>query len=345
MKLSVILFTAILLTTSCTSISPKSDSQQFVQKDIATLKISENQQIVITSTASPTKSSLQPTQNISITETQGIVEPQSTKTPWPETLIRFAVIGDYGLAGEPLEAVAQLVNSWNPDFVITTGDNNYPAGGRKTIDENIGQYFHQYIFPYQGSYGEGAEINRFFPTLGNHDWIINDAQAYIDYFSLTGNERYYAFEWEFIHFFAVDSDWNEPDGNLPNSIQADWLKQSLEDSDAPWKIVFMHHPPYASGKRAPMLVMRWPFKEWGADVVIGGHDHHYERLIIDDFPYFVNGLGGAARYELGEIISGSQITYRANWGAMLVEVTPSEIDFQFINIDGEVIDSYSLRYE
>ena len=42
--------------------------------------------------------------------------------------VKFAAIGDYGLAGPNELAVANLVKSWNPDFIITTGDNNYPAG-------------------------------------------------------------------------------------------------------------------------------------------------------------------------------------------------------------------------
>ncbi|MGB5895341.1 MAG: metallophosphoesterase, partial [Ignavibacteriaceae bacterium] len=102
---------------------------------------------------------------------------------------RFAVIGDFGDAGSAEEDVANLVHSWNVDFVITLGDNNYPDGQASTIDENIGQYYHQYIYPYVGLYGEGSDINRFFPSLGNHDWRTNPPQPYSDYFVLQNNER------------------------------------------------------------------------------------------------------------------------------------------------------------
>ncbi|MCH7761181.1 metallophosphoesterase, partial [candidate division TA06 bacterium] len=81
----------------------------------------------------------------------------------------FAIIGDYGSEGTNEEDVANLVKSWNPDFVITAGDNNYSDGEASTIDPNIGQYYHEFIYPYLGSYGPGATTNRFFPTLGNHD--------------------------------------------------------------------------------------------------------------------------------------------------------------------------------
>src|SRR5439155_5430524 len=78
--------------------------------------------------------------------------------------VRFAVIGDYGSPGQPERDVANLVKSWRPDFIITTGDNNYPHGAATTIDQNIGQYYHDFIFPYVGSYGVGATFNRFFPA-------------------------------------------------------------------------------------------------------------------------------------------------------------------------------------
>jgi hypothetical protein len=77
---------------------------------------------------------------------------------------RFAVIGDYGLEGQPEADVAELVKGWNPDFVITTGDNNYDVGAADTIDANIGQYYHRFIFNYQGSYGSGSSTRQFFPA-------------------------------------------------------------------------------------------------------------------------------------------------------------------------------------
>jgi hypothetical protein len=178
--------------------------------------------------------------------------------------------------------------------------------------------------------------------LGNHDWSWVKAQPYLDYFTLPGNERYYDFQWEFIHFFVLDSDWSEPDGIGRSSTQAEWLKNNLATSNAPWKIVYFHHPPYSSGYHGPTVHMQWPFKDWGADVVFSGHDHNYERLMIDEFPYFINGLGGGARYPLGEETPGSQVRYRDMHGAMLVDATPSRMTIQFINTAGEVIDTFEL---
>jgi predicted phosphodiesterase len=256
---------------------------------------------------------------------------------------RFAAIGDFGDAGSAEEDVANLVHSWNVDFVITLGDNNYPDGAASTIDENIGQYYHQYIYPYIGSYGAGSDVNRFFPSLGNHDWHTNPPQPHYDYFELPNNERYYDFVWEDVHFFVIDSDTDEPDGVSENSVQGQWLQNTLSTSTSTWRIVYFHHAPYSSSSNhGSQEYMQWPFKEWGADVVMAGHDHTYERLIIDDLLYFVNGLGGRSKYGFGSPIPGSQVRYNDDYGAMLVESYQDSIVFKFYSRANELVDVYTL---
>lgn len=265
-------------------------------------------------------------------------------TPEPAVALRFAVIGDYGLAGEPARAVADMVHSWEPDLIITTGDNNYPHGAAATLDQNVGQYYHQYIHPYHGAYGTGAISNRFFPSLGNHDWEVGFPEPYLAYFELPGNERYYTFEWSGVRFFALDSALDEPDGISSDAAQAEWLKNELAASQARWNLVYFHHAPYSSGHHGSSVWMRWPFAEWGADAVLAGHDHNYERVMVAGMPYFVNGLGGGARYAPGaQAVPGSESFYNADHGAMLVDVTGATILFQFITRTGEIIDSYELH--
>ncbi|MTI29656.1 metallophosphoesterase [Xanthovirga aplysinae] len=256
--------------------------------------------------------------------------------------VKVAAIGDFGLAGDGEKAVADLVKSWNVDGIITLGDNNYEDGEASTIDENVGQYYHEFIGSYKGEYGEGASSNKFWPSLGNHDWYTPNAQPYLDYFELPNNERYYDFEIGDIHFFVVDSDPNEPSGVTSSSRQGRWLQRRMEASSAQWKVVYFHHAPYSSGRHGGESGMQWPFKEWGATAVIAAHDHHYERIIKDDFVYFVNGLGGASRYSVRSRISGSQVDYDDNDGAMLIEASSSEIVFKFINVEGTQIDSYTI---
>jgi tartrate-resistant acid phosphatase type 5 len=133
--------------------------------------------------------------------------------------VRFAVIGDFGMGNysdpalsQPEADVAIQVASWNPDFIVTTGDDNYPDGTAETIDANIGKDYHDFIYPYFGIYGTGADINRFFPTLGNHDWRTVDAEGmpypYLNFFTLPENGRqelYYHFTWGPVQFFMLDS--------------------------------------------------------------------------------------------------------------------------------------------
>jgi hypothetical protein len=269
------------------------------------------------------------------------VSPTPTPTPTP---VRFAVIGDYGLAGEPAAAVATLVKGWQPDFIITTGDNNYPIGSAETIDDNIGRYYANYIYPYIGAFDPGtAEQNRFFPSLGNHDWDAPGIEPYLAYFSLPGNERYYDFTWGPVHLFALNTDSREPDGVSAGSVQAAWLEARLAASDLPWKIVYGHLSPYASGIQGGIAWMDWPFQAWGAAALLAAHDHVYERVMRDGFPYIINGLGGGPRYLFETIVQGSEVRYRENHGAMLVTADWQQITFQFFTIESELIDEYTIE--
>lgn len=271
--------------------------------------------------------------------------------PQDPNAVRIAVVGDYGDGSQAEADVAALIDSWTPDYVVTVGDNNYPAGAAEDIDAVIGRFYSDYIAPYRGSYGDGAATNRFFPTLGNHDWDTSRGeppvpQPYLDYFTLPdgpGQERYYDVRLGPVHLFALDSDPREPDGVSATSTQARWLQGALAASDAPWKLVVFHHAPYSSGLHGSTPYMRWPFREWGADAVLSGHDHDYERLMVDGLPYFVNGLGGDSRYWFLIPWPGTQVRYNDDAGAMLIEATPDRIAFQFITRRGELIDSYAIE--
>ncbi|CUS03601.2 Phosphodiesterase/alkaline phosphatase D (modular protein) [Candidatus Promineifilum breve] len=276
-----------------------------------------------------------------------------TPVPQPaDTLYRFAVIGDYGDNSAGEAAVAALVAGWNPDFVITTGDNNYPNGGAATIDRNIGQFYSAFIGNYHGQYGLGSPTNRFWPSLGNHDWHSIGCGAagcngpYFDYFTLPGNERYYQVDYGPLRLYALDSAGTEPDGETFDSVQGNWLQGALAASDACYDVVYFHHPPYSSGKHGSNEKMRWPFAAWGADVVLSGHEHSYERLDVAGMPYFVNGIGGKSKYpfsHIGDLPEGvtSVVRYNENYGAMLVTLSQTGIVAQLFDADGNLIDQYT----
>ena len=260
--------------------------------------------------------------------------------------VRVGVIGDFGDGSQPAADVANLVKSWSPGAVITVGDNNYPDGAASTIDAHIGQFYHQFIYPYTGSYGAGAATNQFFPALGNHDWNTARAAAYFNYFTLPGNEHYYDYVLGSVHFFVVDSDGHEPDGITSTSIQANWLRGRLAAATEPWKLVYFHHSPYTSGVTdGPTAELRWPFQQWGATAVLSGHEHNYERIVLNGFPYFVNGLGGCddCLYPFGPPIAGSQVRFTGEYGAMQIEASSSVITFSFITRLNEIIDTFTIN--
>ncbi len=119
--------------------------------------------------------------------------------------IRFAVIGDFGQTFSdqvfPVDHVGAMMRSWNPDFIVSVGDNNYQLGLAATADVNIGKNFTGYIYPKTTEIPveypyppDGPLFNRFIPCLGNHDYgdvqnthiptpdNVAQSQPYLDYF-------------------------------------------------------------------------------------------------------------------------------------------------------------------
>jgi tartrate-resistant acid phosphatase type 5 len=256
----------------------------------------------------------------------------------PAEAVRFAAVGDYGVDNQDELAVANLVANFQPDFVVTSGDNNYL--GAANIDRAIGKYYSAFIGSYTGAYGAGASSNRFFPALGNHEWE-NGYSAYINYFSLPGNERYYEIGRGPVHLFVLNSDANEPDGTSSTSIQARWLSNALRRSTAPWKIVTVHHPPFSSSMADPE--MRWPFSEWGVALTIAGHAHSYERL-TNGITHVVCGAGGAPLHAFTSASAGSVLQYDADHGAMRISATESNLVGEFWSVagGGTVVDRFTL---
>ena len=265
--------------------------------------------------------------------------------PEAQGSVRFAVIGDIGgsVPGEPRpEIVAELVNrlkAWNPDFIVTVGDNNHTAG--TDYDANVGQHFHEYIGNYKGTYGAGSPTNRFFPALGNHDYSAG-ITAYLNYFTLPGNERYYDFTAGAAHFFIINSQSGEPDGTTGTSQQAQWLQGAMSQSTAPWNFVFLHNSPYTSSARyGGTTGMRWSYRAWGADSVFSGHVHVCERLFVDGLRYFVAGVFGETVSGFNTPVPGSEFRYGNDYGFMVVDVGGTSTTFRFVNLAGAVVEAYT----
>ncbi len=266
--------------------------------------------------------------------------------------VRFAVIGDYGNASAGVADVAYLLDGWGTDFIITVGDNRYST---RNFDETVGQFYCAYLRDAgSGTFCPGGTsiTNDFYPSPGNHDYMgTGDLSEYLAYFTLpgvddissrtSGMENYYDFVRGPVHFFVLDSQ-AVVDSSANEAAQKDWLQEGLAQSTSPWQIVYFHHSPYTSGLNASTPFMRWPFAAWGADAVISGHHHVYERIHANGTVYFVDGLGGASTYDLDAPVPLSQVSYNSGFGAMLVDADNNEMNIQFINTSGTVIDTYTI---
>lgn len=319
-------------------------------------------QVLCDSPAPPTPTPIpQPTPIPTVVAPAPGPTPLPVQPPRPNPSARIAAIGDYGGGFNSSELeVSQLVDRLDPDFIVTMGDNVYSAEIEdpwSVIDRKIGQYYHEYMFPYDGSYGQGSPTgtNRFFPALGNHDWgdpgtallTCPDFSepcfgAWLDFFHLPGNERYYVVEGDVIDVFVIDDYYLEPDGHTPDSDQAMWLKNELASSDASWKIVVSHYPPYLNGSGGQHTV-RWPFREWGADALLSGHVHSYERQQKDGMTYIINGVGGINLQNSPAPTPWTRTQYNAQFGAVLIEASEDQLTMELINIDNQLVD-WTVEY-
>jgi hypothetical protein len=145
-----------------------------------------------------------------------------------------------------------------------------------------------------------------------------------------------------VHFFILDSDQREPDGTSPGSKQGQWLKGKLAGSSSPFNVVLFHHSPFSSGSEGSSDWMQWPFADWGADVVLAGHSHEYERLSFEGIPYVVNGAGGKPLPFSNDPIDGSIVRDASDAGALLIQANDYAMTLQYQRRDGKVVDTLTI---
>lgn len=226
--------------------------------------------------------------------------------------MRAAFIADYGTRDVTHHAVAELVRSQAPDVVVTGGDNVYGLSGYTTSAVADRMFDATVKVPYKSFVERGA----FFPAIGNHD-VEHSKTWFRDKFPALFQGRNFYRVWPAgsrIEFFVLSSGLNsyeevfEPEGNSRSSAQRRWLSEALRGSQAPFKVVVLHHPPFTSGGAyAPGYdFLRWPFQTMGAHLVLCGHEHNYERFHVTSsvgnrdgsrdgspgIPYIVAGIGG-----------------------------------------------------
>jgi len=258
--------------------------------------------------------------------------PLDLKLPMKSGSVRFAVIGDSGTGGYRQYEVARQMEQWHAvfpfDFVIMLGDNIY--GGKTAADLR-----RKFENPYRPLLDAGV---RFYASLGNHD---DPNERVYKPFHMDGH-RYYSFKKGDAEFFALDSNYMDPE-------QLEWLKAGLEASKAAWKICFFHHPLYSDGKyHGPDVDLRKQlepvFEADGVNVVFSGHEHLYERIRPQNgINYFVLGSSGELRVH--NIRPSPQMAkgFDTDQAFELVEIAHDELYFQTVSRTGETVDSGMLE--
>lgn len=105
----------------------------------------------------------------------------------------------------------------------------------------------------------------------------------------------------------------------------------------------MHHPPYSSGRGGSATWMQWPYEDWGADMVLAGHEHNYERTSNQGRAYPVNGASGASLRDFEDWNSFTLMQYDDLHGAQRIVVDNVKMEVDFIDTLGDIIDRYTLR--
>ncbi len=203
---------------------------------------------------------------------------------------RFLAIGDFGSGSVDQYAIANrmcaLRSQRGFDHVVTVGDNVYDAGHPDRFEA-------AFFRPYGCLLKAGV---KFHATLGNHDIRTDNGRPELDEPAFGMEGRNYVWRAGGVRFVMANS----------NSFNFDWLRRALTvQSGDRWTVVAFHHPVYSSGHYGPTpgLRPRLPrmFRAKGVDLVLNGHEHHYEvSKPLGGIRYVVTGGGGASIRPCGE---------------------------------------------
>ena len=280
-------------------------------------------------------------------------------TAWndPKRPLRILAFGDSGNGSLEQIAVRDAFMKHEFDVFLHLGDMAYGSG---TFTE-----FEAHVFDV---YRDLLHRTPTWPTMGNHEFKTSGGRPYLDVYYLPeqaprdfDQERYYSFDYGHVHMVSLESN----DGPLVSAGIADlqglpnmlsWLREDLAASDKPWKIAFFHHPPYSSSERDPNYGVRNKIlpilEEGGVDLVLTGHDHHYERSVpiwrgeaagegSRGLTYIVAGAGGAG---LRAIYPGWFSAASENIKHSFVSLTIEGCNLvgRTLAYDGSAIDVFSL---
>ena len=236
------------------------------------------------------------------------------------------------------EATAQLVSAI-PGAVATLGDNVYDRGS--------GEEFKTCFDPTWGAFKD-----RIHPAPGNHEYGTPGAQGYFTYYGAAAGQLgqgYYSYDLGAWHVVVLNSQCWEIGGCGAAAPQSQWLKADLAAHPALCTLAYWHVPRFSSGAHGNSTLIQafWDLLyTGGADVVLNGHDHDYERFAPQDpqgqadpaqgMREFVVGTGGRSHYPflLGPH-ANTEARNASTYGVLKLTLHASSYDWQFVPVEGQ----------
>ena len=251
----------------------------------------------------------------------------------PGTPQVFVGAGDVGTCAKPYPLATGRLLDGIPGTVFLLGDNAYPDGSDSD---------------YQNCFapGWGRHRKRTHPVPGNHDYEQPGAASYFRYFGVAAGDPgkgYYSYDLGSWHIVALNSEINVSAG----STEEQWLRADLAAHPAQCALAYWHVPRFSSGtthRSSTVPQALWQaLYDYGADVVLSGHEHNYERFAPQTadgtadpargIREFVVGTGGSGAYPLGPSIANSEVS-SWNHGVLKLTLRDGAYDWQFIPIPG-----------
>jgi chitodextrinase len=200
----------------------------------------------------------------------------------------------------------------------------------------------------------GRHRDRTFPTPGNHEYNTSGAAPYYAYFAERAGPNghgYYSYDLGAWHIVSLNANCTMITGGCgPGSPQEAWLRADLEASTALCTLAYWHQPPYTSGTtHGPSEQMRTLIDllhAHDADVLLNGHEHHYERFApqtpdriasTSGIRAFVVGTGGRpASYPFGQPPApNSEVRMGGVRGILKLTLRAASYDWQFLPVAGQ----------
>jgi len=243
------------------------------------------------------------------------------------------------------EATAKLVSDIE-GTVLTLGDEAYPDGSAEDFREC-----------YDPSWGRFKARTK--PTPGNHEYLTEGAQGYFDYFGKAAGDPgkgYYSYDLGEWHLVSLNSNiCDEANRCDSSSPQVRWLKTDLAaNADKRCTLAYMHHPRFSSGEEhgnTTAVKTLWEvLYKAGADVVLSGHEHTYERFALQDpdgeadpkrgIREFVVGTGGRSHYPILDPIANSEVHNDDTYGVLKLTLHSDWYEWRFVPVEGETFTDF-----